>query len=55
MVKEHYFLAEHSGQESAVSPCSGSQSQCMIRFILPTHGASHIIALPGDLHVDGNN
>ena len=34
-----------SGQDTVVAPfCrSGSQSQCEIRFILPTHGASHII------------
>jgi len=34
--------------------CSGSQSQCRIWFILPAHGASHIIRLSNtDLQITG--
>ena len=34
---------------------SGSQSQHVILFILPTHGASHIITLNNNNHNNNNN
>ena len=41
MQKEHYFLAGHSRQDSAIT---GSQSHDRILFILPAHRVRHIIS-----------